>query len=53
MLHFFGPLPDALHCRACNLSLLFCDGRTGHDVGHGAAMAGDLNLFPGLDAIQQ
>src|ERR1017187_3028529 len=46
-------LPNTLHCRARNLSLLCRDGRTGHDVGHGPSMAGNLNLLAGLDAIQQ
>jgi hypothetical protein len=52
-LHLFGPLPDALHCRSRELSLFFRDGRTGHDVGHGAAMASYLNLLAGFDAIKQ
>src|ERR1035438_6302380 len=50
---FLRILPDALHCRARNFSLLVRDGRTGHDVGHGPAMAGNLNLLTCLDPIQQ
>jgi hypothetical protein len=46
-------LPNTLHCRERNLSLLSSDGRTGHNVGHGPTMAGYLNLLTCLDAVEQ
>ena len=52
-MRFFGPLPDALHCCARNFSPFFRDGGTGHDVGHGAAMAGNLNLLACFYEIEQ